>query len=99
MHGPSILINDDLRIKQWLWTVMRRIEVQLKKDVFEPGEIIDGRLIVICNSAFEFNDIHVTLMGVEHTRIEESDGEDTYTYTSKVEHVADRIAVKVDGHL
>ncbi len=75
---------------------MRWMEIELNKYVFRPGETIQGRLIVECTESFEFNDIHVTLQGKEHTRIERSDGEDTTVYRSNVEHVSERILFDVE---
>ncbi len=46
---------------------VREMIIELEKQIYEPGELIEGKIIVNCDESFEFNDIHVSLYGKEHT--------------------------------
>ncbi len=68
---------------------MRQVRVQLKDDVLRPGEVLEGEVVVTCDSPFECNRISLDFTGKELTEI--SIGEDRYsdTYT----HVSDYVVL------
>ena len=59
---------------------MRELKIVPEKDQYSAGQTVEGTMIVRCDGEFRCNAIHLTFTGREHTKIVESDGENSSTY-------------------
>ncbi|MHA2361497.1 MAG: sporulation protein, partial [Candidatus Thorarchaeota archaeon] len=78
---------------------MRDIEFILEKYEYTAGDMVQGQMIVICDKSYEYNRIHLTLEGKEHTRIVRSSGKHSAVYTDERYHYERRLDFQEAGEM
>ena len=78
---------------------MRDIKLVLEKYEYTAGDVVEGHMIVVCDKSFEYNRIHLTLEGKEHTRIVRSSGKHSHVYTEERFHLEERLDFEEAGEM
>ncbi|MHA1638010.1 MAG: hypothetical protein ACTSUB_08350 [Candidatus Thorarchaeota archaeon] len=78
---------------------MRELNIVTTKTHYRSGEIVDGYILVTCDKAFKYNAIHLTLKGVEQTRIAGSVGPHVPPHKQNYTHVHEHIVFEHRGSM
>jgi len=70
---------------------MRKIEIQLENETFNPGEKVEGHAIITCDNDFQCERIYISLKGIELARVVIHAGKVTIVHEEKREHIERRI--------
>jgi hypothetical protein len=74
---------------------MPEIRIQLPKENYSPGDCVEGYVIVSSDDYFECNAIHLTLKGVETTKVVVSHGKYSTVYAEENEFLDERMDFSV----
>ncbi|TFG08579.1 hypothetical protein EU538_06900 [Candidatus Thorarchaeota archaeon] len=78
---------------------MRELRIETAKPVFNPGEPVEGQVIVICDEDFDCNRITIELTGEEETRVVRGSGKHRRVYREDLTHVAQGRELMSGGHI
>ncbi|TFF91735.1 hypothetical protein EU546_08235, partial [Candidatus Thorarchaeota archaeon] len=67
---------------------MRELRIETARSVFNPGETVEGHVIVLCDEDFDCNRITIELTGEEETRVVRGSGDNRRVYREEITHVA-----------
>jgi hypothetical protein len=66
---------------------MREITIHATKSEFEPGETIEGYVVIDCDESFDCNRVVIRLRGIEKTRVVRGSGKHKRVYTEERIHI------------
>ena len=76
---------------------MRGIEIVTDRSVYKPGDSVVGDMLIASDKEFQYNAIHLTFMGREHTRIVVSHGKTSTVHTDERVYFTDRLELEGKG--
>ncbi|UCE10475.1 MAG: hypothetical protein JSW61_00690 [Candidatus Thorarchaeota archaeon] len=74
---------------------MPEIRIQLPKENYSPGESVEGYVVVSSDDYFECNAIHLTLKGVESSKVVVSHGKYSTVYAEQNDFLDERVEFPV----
>jgi hypothetical protein len=75
------------------------MNITTNQDFYRPGDSVEGELAIFSNDEFNYNAIHLTFAGREHTRIVVSHGKTSSVYTDERVYFSQRIDVENEGQM
>ena len=76
---------------------MHGIEIVTGRTVYSPGDSVEGDLLIASDKEFQYNAIHLTFMGREHTRIVVHHGKTSTVHTDERVYFSDRLDLEGAG--
>jgi hypothetical protein len=70
---------------------MRDLEIQTTRISFNPGDDVEGRIVLRCDDEFQCNRLLVRLDGEEQTKVVRGSGENRHVYREKLHHISQEI--------
>ncbi len=67
---------------------MREMCIETGKPVFNPGEYVEGHVILRCDDGFKCNRVTIHLQGEEKSRVVRGSGDNRRVYREKITHVS-----------
>ena len=75
---------------------MRKIQIQLTDGPLNPGDVVEGHVLVTCDDEFECNRLFISLHGQEVARVVIHTGKVTIVHEEKSDHINQQIDLVVD---
>ncbi|RDE15335.1 MAG: hypothetical protein C4K48_04640 [Candidatus Thorarchaeota archaeon] len=76
---------------------MRSIEIVTDRNMYSPSDSVEGDMVIACDKVFQYNAIHLTFMGREHTRVVVQHGKTSTVYTDERVYFSDRLELEGAG--
>jgi hypothetical protein len=73
------------------------IDIMTNKALYKPSDLVEGEVRISSNEEFEFNAIHLTFLGREHTRIVVSHGKTSSVHTDERIYFSQKVDLATEG--
>jgi hypothetical protein len=76
---------------------VREISVFLGRDTYNPGDRVDGSVVLLCDESFDCNSVNVQFVGKERSRVVTGSGKHRRVYVEEIELVDQFLELKQES--